>query len=123
MATRVELIVITTLLIGAAVPAGWHYARAQQSPAARGATDARLDLAMGRYEIKMHGKPLPPSNSYWKSCDLLYKRYGVGVSWERDCVVTLEEVEYVRGYNDASKQGIIRHFGKDVFAECERDVQ
>ncbi|HZZ79216.1 MAG TPA: hypothetical protein VFE62_11895 [Gemmataceae bacterium] len=121
-ATRLQIVVITGLMFTAvAVPAGWNYVNPHVPPeTARGRADAEIDLAKGHFEIKTGGKPAEPHPGDYQ--DLLRERYGVWIS-NAGCMTTFDQMNYRRGYNEVQKRGIIRHFGKDVFAECERDAR
>jgi hypothetical protein len=81
----------------------------------RGVLTASFDHARGRYEILTFGKP----GSEREECRrLLADRYGVKLRAVAGCVVSFELVQYVEGYNSASRHLLKERHGRDIFEEC-----
>jgi hypothetical protein len=87
---------------------------------APGSQAARMDLARGHYVMLTYGLPTP---DYEEFSALLRKRYGVEVRAVAGCVVSESLRDYVRDYNEVSMAAANKRFGRDIFAEAQKDAQ
>lgn len=106
--------IIASLVVAASASLALFWS---MTPEHRGKAEAQHDLLWGHYEIKVAGKRASYSTKYE---DLLQKRYSIQTNVVAGCVVDADLSEYMTAYNAVARKGIIKHFGKDVFAECER---
>ena len=88
--------------------------------AALGYFAASYDLRQGHFYIKRIGLMREPSLTYQR---LLKDRYEIGSLSGAGCMPMPAQVDYADAYNTRSRAAILKHFGRDVFAECRRDAE
>lgn len=83
-----------------------------------GKVEAYLDRMRGRYQTRAFGHR--GANPYR---DLLSRKYGIGQVVVAGCVVTHEEAEEARGYNEIMEAAIEGRFGRDIFSEARLEAE
>jgi hypothetical protein len=86
----------------------------------RGSLAARIEVAKGHFRLLTYGLPVSWLREY---AALLRERYGVEVHAVAGCVVSQALISYVDSYDRVSTVAANRKFGRDVFKECEEEVQ
>lgn len=76
----------------------------------KGLTDAKNDIANGKYMIKYYGLVPMASKEY---SDKLKQKHGIEIIYN-GCLVSSGEVEYGKGYNEISIAAIKKKFGEKV---------
>lgn len=89
------------------------------SASIRGRLVARIDTALGHYEVLGYGLPVPWRPEYAR---LLRERYGIKFRTVALCIVSRTLVDYVDSYNEVSTAAANRKFGHDVFKECSEEA-
>jgi hypothetical protein len=77
-------------------------------------------VAKGHFRLLTYGLPVSWLPEY---AALLRERYGVEVHAVAGCVVSQALISYVDSYDRVSTVAANRKFGRDVFKECEEEVQ
>ena len=85
----------------------------------KGKEDALRDLESNKLILKTFGRQASWSFE-WKR--LLEERYGIEIVVIAGCIVSEEEIEYVKGYNDISVAEIEKRLGKDVLDKTSDDA-
>jgi hypothetical protein len=83
-----------------------------------GKVDAYLDLMRGKYQTRAFGHLAATPYR-----DLLSRKYGIGQEVVAGCIVTREEAEEARGYNEVMEAAIKRRFGKDIFSVTRLEAE
>jgi hypothetical protein len=86
---------------------GWFPAAGFQ-----GRLQARVDVALGRYQLLGYGLPVAWRGEYAR---LLDERYGIQFHVVAGCLVSQSLVDYVAGYDSVSGEAAKRRFGHDIF--------
>jgi hypothetical protein len=81
-----------------------------------GYLSAKHDISRGQFAIQQYGLIRHPPLSIYSR--ILKERYDVRCPSTSCCAVMESEVEFDNAYNSVAFPEIIKHFGKDVFAEC-----
>jgi hypothetical protein len=86
---------------------------------ARGRFSARVDLAMGRYQLLAVGHPAPWSAEY---ANPLKSRYDVEYRQVALCIVSRSEVDCVEACDAVSASAANAKYNRDIFTECYEDA-
>lgn len=112
------LIVLIALLIGGAV--AWRgVANSTTLASWRGARDARADLSKGIYKEITYGLPVP---WFWNYQKTMKSAYNVDAQ-AMGCMLTQKDAAYSSAYNKVAVEGIVHHFGHDVFNETSNQAE
>ena len=82
-----------------------------------GQVDARADVAKGILKIKYWGM-----RQYYGIEKLFKEKYNIELENVAVCFVSLQDDEYIRGYNSISQKAIQDKYGKDFFEKAYQEA-
>ena len=74
----------------------------------RGVEEAKADIQRGKYIIKTFGYPPP----YYPDYRHILSEYNIELKRVAGCIVISDILDYVRGYNEVSRDAIEKRYGK-----------
>ena len=108
--TRIALATIGLMLVGGS----WFF-----TPGIWGAARARVDLMIGKPEMKIYGLGFSWSVPYW---NILENRYGIHSEVVSGCISTQRQSKYWQGYNRTIRAYFNKKYGRDIFQECNKEA-
>lgn len=79
---------------------------------------AMVDHARGRAALKRYGEPMIGADTFHR---LMRERYEVSVD-EAGCNISSSTIRYIEAYNWYADLRLRSRFGRDVWAECQREA-